>query len=355
VCVQAFRSMRRWCRWGVPIEVLVVLHHPPDLRHRPLATDRGRRPARPAAAADQRVSRRRAAHRRRARGISGREPEGHRRDRRLTARTADERRRGHALHVLAGHLRRCVDADDHLCARHRPRQRAGAGAEPRRPDAAPPAAGRAADRRHHREGVAGLHHGRAPGLARRALRHALPVELCAPAGEGRAVAAARRRRGAGVRRGRVQHAGLARSGSAGLAPAHRHRRRPRDPRAERAGRGRRAGGAPGAVRRHISAVHQHSGASHHGGRIRQHRGPRDRWRADHAAVRCRPSRARLQPLFAEEPARQQAGGGDRRLPAPGYQRPSGVRRRSRDDGTVENRVSSGRGLPHRLRPDGLRA
>ena len=132
---------------------------------------------------------RRAADGRGARGLPGRQPEGHRRNRRLAARAADERRRGHALHVLAGDVRRRADADHHLRARHRPRQRAGAGAEPRRPDAAAPAAGRAAHRRHHREGLARLHHGRAPGLAGRALRHALPVELRAPAGEGRAHAA----------------------------------------------------------------------------------------------------------------------------------------------------------------------
>ncbi len=43
---------------------------------------------------------------------------------------------GHALHVLAVHLRRRDDADGDLRARHRSRQRAGAGAEPRRAGAA---------------------------------------------------------------------------------------------------------------------------------------------------------------------------------------------------------------------------
>ena len=50
----------------------------------------------------------------------------------------------------------------------------------------------------------------------RALRHALPVELRAPAGEGRALAPDRRRRGAGLRRRRIQHARLARSRTAWL-------------------------------------------------------------------------------------------------------------------------------------------
>ncbi len=91
-------------------------------------------------------------------------------------------------------------------------------------------------------------------LAGRPLRHALPVELRAPAGEGRAGAHRRRRRGAGVRRRRVQHARLARSRPARRAPADRHRRGPRHPRAERAGRGRRARRAAGANRHHLPAA-----------------------------------------------------------------------------------------------------
>ena len=42
--------------------------------------------------------------------LSRREPEGDRRDRGLAARAADQRRRGHALHVLAGDVRRADDA-----------------------------------------------------------------------------------------------------------------------------------------------------------------------------------------------------------------------------------------------------
>ena len=55
--------------------------------------------------------------------------------------------------------------------------------------------------------------------------------------------------------------------------------------------------------------------------------------ADHAAPRRRPRRARLEPLRAAQPARQQAGGGDRHLPA---RRASNaleaVRPGARDDG-----------------------
>ena len=74
------RSTRRSWRWVVRSEVLVVLHHPADLRGRPLAADRRRRRAGAAEAADQRVSRRRAADRRRARGLSRRQSEGDRRN-----------------------------------------------------------------------------------------------------------------------------------------------------------------------------------------------------------------------------------------------------------------------------------
>ena len=54
---------------------------------------------------------------------------------------------------------------------------AGAGPEPRRAGTAALAAGGSAHRRRHGEGVTRLPHGRAPRVARRALRHAVPVEL----------------------------------------------------------------------------------------------------------------------------------------------------------------------------------
>ena len=60
-------------------------------------------------------------------------------------------------------------------------------------------------------------------------------------------------------------------------------------------------------------------------RVRQHRGPRHRRRADHAAVGRRAAGARLEPLLAAQPARQQAGRRDRRLPA----RPAPTRCRPR--------------------------
>ena len=62
----------------------------------------------------------------------GAECRDRRRDRRDAARAGDQRRRGHALHVLLFDQRRLDVADHHVQARHRPRPGAGAGPEPRR-------------------------------------------------------------------------------------------------------------------------------------------------------------------------------------------------------------------------------
>ena len=112
-----------------------------------------RRRAVAAALADQRVPRGRAADGRRARDLSRREPAGDRRDRRGAARAGDQRRREHALHVVAVDDRRADDAHRDVRARHGPRQSAGAGPEPRLADAAEAARGHAAARRDDREGA----------------------------------------------------------------------------------------------------------------------------------------------------------------------------------------------------------
>ena len=79
--------------------------------------------------------------------LSGRRFEDAGRLRRLADRAADQRRRQHALHVVDELGHRPADADRLLLARHRPRHRAGAGAEPRQPrDAAAAVSGDAAGR-----------------------------------------------------------------------------------------------------------------------------------------------------------------------------------------------------------------
>ena len=57
--------------------------------------------------------------------VSRRQPQDHRRNRGHAAGRADQRRREHALHVLAGRQRRHADPHRHLQARHRPRHGAG--------------------------------------------------------------------------------------------------------------------------------------------------------------------------------------------------------------------------------------
>ncbi len=104
-------------------------------------------------------------------------------------RAADQRRRAHALHLVQRDGRRALHHLGHVRPRHRPRYRAGAGAEPRRHRAAAPAARRAQHRRHRQQGLARPDDGRAPLLARQDARHAVHLQLRQRAGDRRAVAA----------------------------------------------------------------------------------------------------------------------------------------------------------------------
>ena len=141
------------------------LHRPADLRRRHIGADLRRRPARAARDADLRVPGGRAALGGGARAVSRREPEGDRRDRRDADRGEHQRRRGHALHGEPGDDRRPDDAHRHVPPRHRPRQGAAAGAEPRLAGRAAPARGGAPARRHHGEELARPDDGGAPALA----------------------------------------------------------------------------------------------------------------------------------------------------------------------------------------------
>ena len=84
---------------------------------------------------------------------------------------------------------------------------------------------------------------------------------------------------------------------------------------------------------------QRAGTADHGGGVRRHRRAGDADGPDHAPARRRPRRARLEPLRAAQPARQQAGGRDRHLPAARHQRAPGLVRRARADGAAEGRPS----------------
>ncbi len=159
-------------------ESFQILHRPADLRRRAVGPDLRRGPARRCAALP--ISEYpevvppsvvvRAQY-------PGRQPEGDRRDGGHAARGADQRRRGHALHEQPGDDRRRDDADRHLQARHRSRQGAAAGAEPRGAGRAAPARGSAPPRRHHGQELARPHDGGAPAVAERPLRHDLPAQL----------------------------------------------------------------------------------------------------------------------------------------------------------------------------------
>ena len=121
----------------------------------------------------------------------GRDPGLHRRP---ADRGADQRRRGHALHVLAVDRRRPPLDHRHLPARHRHRQGPGAGREPRGGRRAAAAGGGAGDRRGGAQGLARPAAGGAHLLARQLARSAVHLQLLHPARPRRAPAPAGRRR-----------------------------------------------------------------------------------------------------------------------------------------------------------------
>ena len=184
-----------------------------------------------ARAADLRIPRGRAAVGRGARQLPRRQPEGDRRDRGHAARGSDQRRRGHALHEQPGDHRRPDDADRHLQARHRPRQGAAAGAEPRLAGRAAPARGGAPPGHHHHQELARPDDGGAPAVAQRPLRHDLPAQLRGAQRQGPPGARPGRGRRAAVRLGRLLDARLARPAEGGAARPVGERRGRRDPRA----------------------------------------------------------------------------------------------------------------------------
>ena len=120
----------------------------------------------------------------------GQRPGGGRHGRRAD-RAAGQRRRGHALHVVADGQRRLVHADRHLRHRHRPEHGPGDGAEPRGAGHAA-AADRGAEPGDHDPQEDARHpDDRQLLLARRPLRRHLPEQLRHDQRPGRA--AARRR------------------------------------------------------------------------------------------------------------------------------------------------------------------
>ena len=160
--------------------------------------------------------------------------------------------------------------DRHLPHRHRPGRGRIGDAEPDQSRAAAPARRRAPDRRHDRKELADPDHGGAHGLARQPLRRAVSAQLRAVVRARCAVAHPRHGLGAGVRRGRLRDAHLARPEQAGRARRD-HRRSGVAPSASRTRRSppgwsaaRPASPAPS------SDVGQHQGPPDDRGRVRRH-------------------------------------------------------------------------------------
>ncbi|CAA9345054.1 MAG: RND efflux system, inner membrane transporter, partial [uncultured Gemmatimonadaceae bacterium] len=335
--------------------LLPLLHRPPDPRGR--ALDRGvhRRPHRDGHAPDLGIPRGGAAVGGGARRLPRRQPAGARRGGEHPARGADQRRREHALHVLASDRRRRAHAHRDVPHRHRPRPRAGAGAEPREPGAAAAPGGGAAARRDHGQELARPHDGGAPRLARRAVRHDVPAQLRDAPGEGPARAHPGRGAGDLVRRGRLRDARLARPAEGGRARALGRRRGGGDPRAEPAGGRGRGGRAADARARGLPAHRERARAARRRGGVRRDHRPRRPRRRAHAAARRGPHRAGRRRLRAALAARQQGRRRAPDLPGAGLQRAAALDRRARDDGGAQEELPAGRGLLGGLRPHDVRA
>ena len=126
--------------------------------------------------------------------LSRRQCPGRGRHRRRPDRAAGQRRREHAVHVVAMHQRRHLHAHGDLPERRRSEHGPGAGAEPRLAGPADPARPGQAPRRDGQEEVAQRADDRQPVLARQQPRQPVPEQLRHHPAQGRAVAAHGRRR-----------------------------------------------------------------------------------------------------------------------------------------------------------------
>ena len=166
----------------------------------------------------------------------GAERAGRRRHGDDAARAADQRRRGHDLHVLVELERRLFDDHRHLQRRLSARYRRGRRAEPRVAGGVVAAGDRQSGRRDDQEAEPELRSDRQSDLARPVGRSGHAVELRLSADRRSVEAAARRRRRPDLRRAALFDARLARSRQARQSRRDRGRRPERDRRAERPGR-----------------------------------------------------------------------------------------------------------------------
>ena len=272
------------------------------------------------AASGRAISRDRAADHRGARLLSGRRRRDGRRDRGDADRTGDQRRRAHALHVVLFLRRRLDVAHHHLPPGHRSRRGAGAGPEPRLDRRTAPAGRGAPARHHHGQELARPDDGHPHAVARRHIRPALRLELCALAGARRPAETGRRRRRADLRRARIFAARLARPGKAVRLRHDRRRRGPGAARPERAGVGRLDRRAADRRRLGLPVHGHHARALRRRARLPLRHRQVDRGRPPDLPAGRGAHRTRRQGLRHQFLSQQQGGGGARHLPAAGHQR-----------------------------------
>ncbi|MCY1171934.1 hypothetical protein D9M73_120590 [compost metagenome] len=330
--------------------LLALLHHPADLRrghcggHHHCRADRLSRPAGVA------ISRHRAADRHGQRGLSrclGRDGRG---NRRRADRAGNQRRRQHAVPVVAIDRRRQIDDHRHLQDRHQSRCSAGAGAEPRRGCGAASARGCAAPGRRHAQDQPRLPDGGEPGFARRLARSRLYLQLRADAGARSSQPHRRRRRRAIVRRARLFDAHLDRSRPRRRARSDRRRNRRRVARAERPGRRRHARPTALRTRECLPAQRRDARPPDRSQAIRRCGDPHRQGRPPGQGIGRRPRRTRRAGLWGQHLYQRQADRHRRGVPASRLQR---ARRRAgrvgRDGGDVEE-IPQGPRLPRYLQP-----
>ena len=197
---------------GGPHAARSLLHRPADLRQRAVTADLDRRRDCPAGTADRRVSRNCPADRQHHGDLSGCDRQNHRRDGGDSDRAGGQRRRRHALHLVAIDRRRPIVDQRRLQAGHQHRPGAGAGPEPGCDRRSPPARGSPPARHRRAQSLPRPDDGRAHDLAGRHARPAVHLELRHALRERRADARRRGRRGQHFWRTRLCHAGLARPG-----------------------------------------------------------------------------------------------------------------------------------------------
>ena len=308
-------------------------------------------------AAGRAISQRRAADRAGDDPLSRRQRADRHRHRRPADRAAGQRRRAHDLHAVDQRERRHLHPDRHLRDRHRPRFRAGAGAEPGVSGAGLAAAGGAGAGRHRAEEVDRDPADRRADLAGRPLRQPVHEQLRHHQPGQRAGAPAGRRQRQGVRRRPVLDADLDGPAEAAILRPDAAGRHPGHPAAEPAGRrrpGRHAAGAGGAG---LPVHRRRPGPARRSRAVRQHRrqgAERAMAAASSALKDVGARRARRADLLADLPADGKPAAGIAIYQTPDANALDVGKRGRREDGGAGARLPAGPRLQRAVRHDELR-